>query len=82
MFGERRSRSELGFAALAFAGVVVVVAGASGAGSSLEGNVYAFLNLLVFTGYFVSTDSVCAIPLLRSTETTSPESCCGSNSGR
>src|SRR3954447_19663320 len=53
MFGERRSRTELGFAALAFAGVVVVVAGASGAGSSLEGNVYALLNLLVFTGYFV-----------------------------
>jgi len=53
MFGERRSRLELVFAALAFAGVVVVVAGASADGSTLEGNVYAVLNLLVFTGYFV-----------------------------
>jgi hypothetical protein len=36
----------------------------------------------VFTGCFVNTDSVCAMPLSRSTETTSPESCCGSTSGR
>ena len=53
MFGERRSRTELGFAALAFAGVVMVVAGAASDGASLEGNLYAVLNLLVFTGYFV-----------------------------
>ncbi len=53
MFGERRSRVELGFAALAFAGVVVVVAGASADGASLEGNLYALCNLLVFTAYFV-----------------------------
>jgi drug/metabolite transporter (DMT)-like permease len=53
MFGERRSVRELGLAAVAFAGVVVVVAGASAGGSSLEGNVYAVLNLLVFTAYFV-----------------------------
>jgi drug/metabolite transporter (DMT)-like permease len=53
MFGERRSGRELLFAALAFAGVVVVVAGASGDGATLEGNIYAVLNLLVFTGYFV-----------------------------
>jgi drug/metabolite transporter (DMT)-like permease len=53
MFGERRTGTELAFAALAFTGVVVVVAGASGSGASLEGNLYAVLNLLVFTGYFV-----------------------------
>jgi drug/metabolite transporter (DMT)-like permease len=53
MFGERRSRVELGFAALAFAGVVMVVAGAGSDGASLEGNLYAVVNLLVFTAYFV-----------------------------
>lgn len=53
MFGERRSGRELALAALAFAGVVVVVAGANADGSSLEGNVYAIFNLLVFTAYFV-----------------------------
>jgi drug/metabolite transporter (DMT)-like permease len=53
MFGERRTGTELAFAALAFTGVVVVVAGASADGSSLEGNLYAVLNLLVFTAYFV-----------------------------
>jgi drug/metabolite transporter (DMT)-like permease len=53
MFGERRTGVELAYAALALAGVVVVVAGASSEGSSLEGNVFAVLNLLVFTGYFL-----------------------------
>jgi drug/metabolite transporter (DMT)-like permease len=53
LFGERRSAVELAFAGLAFAGVVVVVAGASSGGSSLEGNLFALLNLLVFTGYFL-----------------------------
>jgi drug/metabolite transporter (DMT)-like permease len=53
MFGERRTGAELAYAALALAGVVVVVAGASSEGSSLEGNVFAVLNLLVFTGYFL-----------------------------
>jgi drug/metabolite transporter (DMT)-like permease len=53
MFGERRSGVELGYAALAFVGVIVVVAGASSDGASLEGNVLAVLNLLVFTGYFL-----------------------------
>jgi drug/metabolite transporter (DMT)-like permease len=53
MFGERRSGVELLYAALAFAGVVVVVAGASSEGSSLEGNLLAVLNLLVFTAYFL-----------------------------
>src|SRR3954451_21646697 len=53
MFCERRSPVERGFAALAFAGVVGVVAGASGRGSSLEGNLYALGNLRVFPAYFV-----------------------------
>jgi drug/metabolite transporter (DMT)-like permease len=53
LMGERRSRTELVYAALAFTGVVVVVAGASSGGASLEGNVFAVLNLLVFTAYFL-----------------------------
>jgi drug/metabolite transporter (DMT)-like permease len=53
MFGERRTGVELGYAALAFAGVLVVVAGASADGASLEGDVLAVLNLLVFTAYFL-----------------------------
>ena len=53
MFGERRSAVELAYAGLALAGVVVVVAGASSDGASLEGNVFAVLNLLVFTAYFL-----------------------------
>ena len=53
MFGERRSAVELGFAALAFAGVAVVVAGANADGASLEGNLFAVANLLVFTAYFL-----------------------------
>jgi drug/metabolite transporter (DMT)-like permease len=51
--GERRAASELMFAALAFVGVVIVVAGASADGSSLEGDLLAVLNLMVFTGYFM-----------------------------
>jgi len=53
MFGERRTRSELGYATLALFGVVVVVAGASSEGSSLTGNLFAVGNLLVFTAYFL-----------------------------
>jgi drug/metabolite transporter (DMT)-like permease len=53
LFGERRSGVELAFAAMALGGVVLVVAGASSEGASLEGNIYAVLNLLVFTGYFL-----------------------------
>ena len=53
MFGERRSGVELAYAGLALAGVVVVVAGASSDGASLEGNLFAVLNLLVFTAYFL-----------------------------
>jgi drug/metabolite transporter (DMT)-like permease len=53
MFGEHRSGTDLAFSALALVGVVVVVAGASSDGASLEGNVFAVLNLLVFTTYFL-----------------------------
>jgi drug/metabolite transporter (DMT)-like permease len=53
LFGERRTRSEIGWAVVAFAGVAVVVAGASGAHESLRGDLLAVGNLLVFTGYFL-----------------------------
>src|SRR3954447_6595416 len=53
MFGEHRSATDLAFSAMALVGVVVVVAGASSDGASLEGNVFAVLNLLVFTTYFL-----------------------------
>jgi drug/metabolite transporter (DMT)-like permease len=53
MFGERRTRAELVYAAIAFLGVVGVVAGASATGSTTEGNLLAVANLLVFTGYFL-----------------------------
>src|SRR5439155_568374 len=52
LMGERRSGVELGYAAVALAGVVVVVAGAGSDGASLEGNILAALHLSVFTGYF------------------------------
>ena len=53
LFGERRTRTELAFAALALAGAVVVVLGASSDGSSLYGDLLAVGNLLLFTGYFL-----------------------------
>ncbi|HZP31548.1 MAG TPA: DMT family transporter [Acidimicrobiia bacterium] len=53
LFGERRARSEVTWAVVAFAGVAVVVAGASGAHESLGGDLLAVANLLVFTGYFL-----------------------------
>jgi drug/metabolite transporter (DMT)-like permease len=53
LFGERRSRAELVYAAIAFVGVVAVVAGASSAGASTDGDLLAVANLLVFTGYFL-----------------------------
>ena len=53
MFGERRTGVELAYSALALAGVVVVVAGASSDGATLQGNIFAVANLLVFTGYFL-----------------------------
>jgi drug/metabolite transporter (DMT)-like permease len=53
LFGERRSRSEITWAAVAFAGVAIVVAGASGAHETVRGDLLAVANLLVFTGYFL-----------------------------
>jgi drug/metabolite transporter (DMT)-like permease len=53
LFGERRTRSEIGWAVVAFVGVAVVVAGASGAHESFRGDLLAVANLLVFTGYFL-----------------------------
>jgi drug/metabolite transporter (DMT)-like permease len=53
LFGDRRSRSDIVFAGIAFLGVVAVVAGASADGASLHGDVLAVANLLVFTGYFL-----------------------------
>jgi drug/metabolite transporter (DMT)-like permease len=53
MFGERRTRTDLVYAAIAFAGVVAVVAGAGATGSTTEGDLLAVANLLVFTGYFL-----------------------------
>jgi len=53
LFGERRSRSEILYAGIAFLGVVAVVAGASAEGASLHGDLFAVGNLLVFAGYFM-----------------------------
>ena len=53
LFGERRRRSELAWAALAFVGVAVVVLGASGGHDTVVGDVLAVVNLLVFTAYFL-----------------------------
>ena len=53
LFGDRRSRSDIVFAGIAFLGVVAVVAGASADGASLHGDLLAVANLLVFTGYFL-----------------------------
>jgi len=53
MFGERRTRAELVLAGVAFLGVVAVVVNASAGESSLQGNLFAVANLLVFTGYFL-----------------------------
>jgi drug/metabolite transporter (DMT)-like permease len=53
LFGERRTRTELAFAALALAGAVVVVLGASSEGASLYGDMLAVGNLVLFTVYFL-----------------------------
>ena len=53
LFGERRRRSELAWAVLAFVGVAVVVLGASGGHDTVVGDVLAVVNLLVFTAYFL-----------------------------
>ncbi len=53
LFGERRTRTDIAFAGIAFLGVVAVVAGASADGATFHGNLLAVANLLVFTGYFL-----------------------------
>ena len=53
LFGERRTRTEIAFAALAFVGVIAVVAGATSQGATLQGDLLSVANLLVFTGYFL-----------------------------
>ena len=53
MFGERRSRAEVVWAIVAFAGVTVVVLGADTANASIYGDVLAVANLVVFTAYFL-----------------------------
>jgi drug/metabolite transporter (DMT)-like permease len=53
LFGERRTRTEIAFAGLAFVGVIAVVAGATSHGATLRGDLLSAANLLVFTGYFL-----------------------------
>jgi len=53
MFGERRSRTEVVCAAIAFGGVALVVVGSHASGGSVYGDLLAVANLLVFTGYFL-----------------------------
>jgi drug/metabolite transporter (DMT)-like permease len=53
LFGERRTRVELGLAALALGGAVIVVLGASSEGSSRFGDLLAVGSLVVFTAYFL-----------------------------
>jgi drug/metabolite transporter (DMT)-like permease len=53
IFGERRTRSEVALSGVALAGAVVVVLGASSAGSSWHGNLLAVGNLILFTVYFI-----------------------------
>jgi drug/metabolite transporter (DMT)-like permease len=54
LFGERVSARQLGFAAVAVAGVATVVLGAgAGSGASWSGDVLAVANLVLFTVYFL-----------------------------
>ncbi|MFN8026664.1 MAG: DMT family transporter [Acidimicrobiia bacterium] len=53
LFGERRTRRELGLALVAFAGISAVVLTASAGTTTTEGNLYAAGNLLVFTAFFL-----------------------------
>jgi drug/metabolite transporter (DMT)-like permease len=52
-FGERRTATEVGAAAVALAGVAAVVAGGEGGHRSTYGDVLAIVDLLTFTGYFL-----------------------------
>lgn len=53
LFGERRTRREIALAVVAFAGISAVVLTASAGTTTLEGNLYAVGNLLVFTAFFL-----------------------------
>jgi len=53
LFGERRSRRELMLAFVAFVGISAVVLTASAGTTTLEGNLYAVGNLLVFAAFFL-----------------------------
>jgi drug/metabolite transporter (DMT)-like permease len=53
MFGERRSRTEVVCAVVAFGGVALVVVGSHASGGSVYGDLLAVANLFVFTGYFL-----------------------------
>jgi drug/metabolite transporter (DMT)-like permease len=53
LMDERRTRREIGLAALAFAGIVAVVLAAASGSSSLEGDLYAVANLLTFAAFFL-----------------------------
>ena len=58
MFGERRSRTEIVCAVVAFVGVAAVVVGSHATGGSVSGDLLAVANLLVFTGYFLLAKQV------------------------
>lgn len=58
MFGERRSRTEIVCAVIAFGGVAAVVVGSHATGGSFYGDLLAVANLLVFTGYFLLAKQV------------------------
>lgn len=53
LFGERRTRTEVIWALVAFVGVSAVVLGAQGDGASFYGDLLAVVNLAVFTAYFL-----------------------------
>jgi len=53
LLGERRSRTEVAWALVAFAGVTAVVVGADTHQASLDGDILAVANLVVFTAYFL-----------------------------
>jgi len=53
LFGERRTRRELVLALVAFVGISAVVLTASAGTTTLEGNLYAVGNLLVFAAFFL-----------------------------
>lgn len=53
LFGERRTRREILLALVAFAGITAVVLAASAGTTTMEGNLYAVANLLVFTAFFL-----------------------------